>query len=74
MAARYQRVSIGFEGGQILGARLAPDSLTKLRGALGGDGWVEIEAEDGTIHIALDEVVYVIVDREEPRVGFGAGS
>ena len=66
-----QKISIGFEGGQVLAARVEPDELTKLRGALGGDGWHDLTAEDGTVAINLGRVVYLIVDHEEHRVGFG---
>ena len=45
-----QRVSIGFNGGQVLSARVAPDELSKLRGALGTDGWYDLTAEDGTVY------------------------
>jgi hypothetical protein len=66
-----QKVSIGFDGGQILTARVAPPELTKLRNALGGDGWHDLVAEDGTVALALGSIVYVLVDHEEHRVGFG---
>ena len=66
-----QRISIGFDGGQVLSARVAPAELTRLRGALGTDGWHELVAEDGTVAISLKSVVYVLVDHEEHRVGFG---
>jgi hypothetical protein len=66
-----QRISIGFLGGQTLAARVAPAELTKLRNALGSDGWHDITAEDGTVAVDLEKVVYVIVDHEEHRVGFG---
>jgi hypothetical protein len=66
-----QKVSIGFDGGQILSARVAPAELSKLRNALGGDGWHDLNAEDGTVAVSLGSVVYVLVDNEEHRVGFG---
>ena len=67
-----QKISIGFEGGQILGARVQPAELTKLREALGGaDGWHDLTAEDGTVALHLKRVVYVLVDHEDHRVGFG---
>ena len=66
-----QRISIGFLGGQTLAARVAPVELTKLRSALGSDGWHDLTAEDGTVAVDLTKVVYVIVDHEEHRVGFG---
>lgn len=66
-----QRTSIGFLGGQTLAARVAPGELTKLRNALAAGGWHDMIAEDGTIAIDLGKVVYVIVDHEGQRVGFG---
>ena len=66
-----QKVSIGFNGGQVLSARVAPGELTNLRNALGGTGWHDVTAEDGTVAIDLSSVVYVLVDHEEHRVGFG---
>jgi len=69
---RPQRVSIGFFGGQVLSARVAPAELSRLRDALGGEGWHELTAEDGTVALDLEKVVYVLVDHEEHRVGFGS--
>jgi hypothetical protein len=66
-----QKVSIGFDGGQVLSTRVGPSELAKLRQALGTDGWHELAAEDGTVALALESVVYVLVDHEEHRVGFG---
>jgi len=68
---RPQKISIGFYGGQILGARVQPAELTKLREALGSDGWHDLAAEDGTVALDLGRVVYVLVDHEDHRVGFG---
>lgn len=68
---RPQKISVGFLGGQTLAARVAPAELTKLRNALGSDGWHDLIAEDGTVAIDLNKVVYVIVDHEGHRVGFG---
>jgi hypothetical protein len=66
-----QRISIGFLGGQTLAARVAPEELTKLRNALPAQGWHDLTAEDGTVAIDLSKVVYVLVDHEGHRVGFG---
>jgi hypothetical protein len=66
-----QRVSIGFLGGPTLAARVAPSELTRLRNALGSAGWHDLTAEDGTVALDLTKVVYVLVDHEEHRVGFG---
>jgi hypothetical protein len=66
-----QKVNIGFAGGPVLSARVASDSLKGLRDALAGGGWHELAAEDGTIDINLSKVVYVLIDTEDHRVGFG---
>lgn len=66
-----QKINIGFDGGQVLSARVKPAALAHLREALGGDGWHDLTAEDGTVAIRLNSVVYVIVAHEEHRVGFG---
>jgi hypothetical protein len=68
---RPQKISIGFLGGQVLSARVVPDELKRLREALSSGGWHDLTAEDGTIAIDLSRVVYVLVDHEEHRVGFG---
>ncbi|MDQ6751586.1 MAG: hypothetical protein M3Z33_12655 [Actinomycetota bacterium] len=71
-AERLQRISIGFQGGQILNARVAPDDLKELRQALEAGGWHELRADDGTVALNLGQVVYVNVDSDEHRVGFGS--
>ena len=72
-APRYQRISIGFAGGQVLAARVAAGALDALTKALGGaPGWHELACEDGTVRLDLAQVAYVRVDSDEPRVGFGA--
>ena len=65
------KISIGFLGTQVLSARVAPDELGKLRGALPEGGWHDLTAEDATIALDLSKVAYVLVDHEEHRVGFG---
>ena len=67
-----QKVSIGFNGGQVLSARVAVPELSRLRDALGSSGWHELTAEDGTVALNLERVVYVLVDHEGHRVGFGS--
>jgi hypothetical protein len=68
---RPQRISIGFQGGQVLAARVAPDELKKLRRALEGGGWHELDTEEGTVALNLTQIVYVNVDADDHRVGFG---
>ena len=71
MADKPQKINIGFLGGPVLSARVPPDQLAELRRALGSGGWHELQAEDGTIALDLEKVVYVLVDTEGHRVGFG---
>jgi hypothetical protein len=66
-----QKISIGFIGSQVLSARVAPGELARLRNALGTETWHELTAEDGTVALDLSKVVYVLVDNEGHRVGFG---
>lgn len=68
---KAQKISIGFLGGQVLAARVSPGELTRLRQALGTEGWHDLTAEDGTVALDLSRIVYVLVDHEEHRVGFG---
>jgi hypothetical protein len=71
MADKPQKITIGFLGGPVLSARVAPAELTRLREALGTGGWHDVVAEDGTVALDLEKVVYVLVDSEDHRVGFG---
>ena len=66
-----QKVNIGFAGGPVLAARVAPKHLEKLREALGTTGWHSLKAEYGEVSLDLEKVVYVLVDTEAHRVGFG---
>jgi hypothetical protein len=68
---RPQKISIGFTGGQVLSARVRSDELARLRSALGTAGWHDLNAEDGTVALDLNRIVYVLVDHEEHQVGFG---
>jgi hypothetical protein len=65
------KINIGFLGGPVLSARVAPDQLEGLRKVLGTTGWHDLQADDGTIALDLEKVVYVLVDTEAHRVGFG---
>jgi hypothetical protein len=69
--AKPQKVSIGFVGGPVLSARIIPSELASLRQAMEAGGWHDAKAEDSTIALDLSKVVYVLVDTEAHRVGFG---
>jgi hypothetical protein len=70
MASRRE-VTIGFGVGQALVVRLEEDQIKRLRKGLSDGGWFELETEDGTAQVRLDAVVYVRVEGDEHRVGFG---
>jgi hypothetical protein len=69
-------VEIGFDGGQIMGARVTTASADELEEALAGakDGAVTLDAEDGRYTIPLSRVVYVKRFTREARVGFSSGA
>jgi hypothetical protein len=72
MASGLRRVSIGFQGGQVLALRVSDEQLAGLNQALvNGSGWHDVEAEDGPARVYLDQVVYVTSDKDESQVGFG---
>jgi hypothetical protein len=69
-----QRISIGFQASAPLALRVTDEELGRLNDALGGDGWHQIEAEDGVVRLNLQHVLWVRTEREEHRVGFGAAA
>ncbi len=69
-----QRVSIGFHASPPVNLRMSDDELAKLQAAVGGDGWHEITADDGDVKLNLQHVLWVKVDKDEQRVGFGLSS
>jgi hypothetical protein len=69
-----QRISIGFQASPPLALRISDEQLKKLNDALGGEGWHEIEAEDGSVRLNLAHVLWVRTASEEHRVGFGIAS
>jgi len=69
-----QRISIGFHASPPVALRVSDEELIKLQGAVGGEGWHEVDAEEGTIRLNLQHVLWLKVDKEEHRVGFGLGS
>jgi hypothetical protein len=72
MPLHHRRVSVGFQGGQVLTLRVTDEQLETLYRALGDGGWHELETEDGPVRIYLGQVVYVRLDEGDQRVGFGA--
>jgi hypothetical protein len=72
MAASGRRISIGFQGGQVLGLRVSDEQLKMLNQGLTAGGWHEIESEEGPVRLDLAQVVYVRAESDELRVGFSA--
>jgi len=71
MAERPAKVTIGFQGGQVLGTRLTTSALKDLRDAVPHGGWRDVEVEDGAVALDLSQVVYLHTESDEHRVGFG---
>jgi hypothetical protein len=73
MAEDTKRIDIGFQGGQVLPARVKQGSFEGLRSALSderAERWFELETQDSKIAIDLSQVVYIRIDTDEQRVGF----
>ena len=69
-----QRISIGFQASAPLALRVSDQELARLNDALGGEGWHEIEADDGSDKLNLAHVLWVRTESDEHRVGFGIAS
>ena len=67
-----QRVTIGFQGSQVLTLKMQDPDLDALLAALPGGAWHDLAVDDGTVRANLAQVVYVKTDRDGSRVGFGA--
>jgi hypothetical protein len=72
MPSSAVRISIGFQGGQVLGLRVGEEDLRSLNKALGTSGWHELASEEGPVRLDLAQVLYVRSESDELRVGFGA--
>jgi hypothetical protein len=67
-----QRVTIGFQGSQVLTLKMEDADLDALLAALSAGDWHDLSVDDGTVRANLSQVVYVKTDRDGGRVGFGA--
>lgn len=73
MPEDVKRIDIGFQGGQVLPARVKTEEYDGLRRALGDERakrWFELKTQDSEVAIDLAQVVYIRLDTEEHRVGF----
>jgi hypothetical protein len=71
MATEMKRIEVGFAGGQVMSARVTDDALRMLRDAVQrGEGWHELEAEDGTVSLNTQKVVFVTTAAAPHTIGF----
>ena len=72
MAEDLIRDEIGFAGGQILSWLVTPDSADALDRNLGAgaSSTLTLDAQEGTVTLVLDRVLYVKRYARESRVGF----
>lgn len=70
MPLHHKRVSVGFQGGQVLALRVTEEQLETLERALGSGGWHELETEEGPVRLDLGQVVYVRSEMSDRGVGF----
>jgi hypothetical protein len=72
MADDFVRVEIGFAGGQILSWLVEPASADALDRnlAAGASGTLTLDAQEGTITVVLERVLYAKRYARESRVGF----
>ena len=66
------RVDLAFDGGQIMSAIVTMASADALERAVGAEGTLQLDAQDGRYTVALHRIVYVKRFSREARVGFGA--
>ncbi|MER3408744.1 MAG: hypothetical protein C4306_01250 [Thermoleophilia bacterium] len=66
------RIEIGFQGGEVLAARVPASQADALEERLRGreDAVCELEADDGRFLVVLSRVLYVKRYAREARVGF----
>jgi hypothetical protein len=68
-----QHISIGFHSSPPLALRVNDEELQRLSNALGGEGWHDVTAEDGSVRLNLAHVLWLRVERDDHRVGFSLG-
>lgn len=66
-----ERAEIGFSGGQVAAVRMTAKQMTDLRKALdSGEGWHDLETEDGQLSVDLAKVAFIRVASTDQRIGF----
>ncbi len=67
----HRRISIGFQGGQVLALRVTEAQLKDLYKALADGGWHELASDEGPVNLYLGQIVYVRAEDQDSHVGFG---
>jgi len=66
-----KRVEIGVGIGQALSVRITDDELARLRERVeSGQGWFDLESEEGTISLNLATVLFIKVASTPQTIGF----
>ncbi len=71
--AEIRRIDVGFQGGQVLAARVTDEVYEELVRALGEEPegrWHKLKTQDSEVMLDLRQVVYLRLDTEEHTVGF----
>ena len=70
--ADAEKVSIGFNGGQVVELKMTGDKLKELRKALEkAEGWLDLDTDDGNVSIDLAQVCFLRSASTPRSVGFG---
>jgi hypothetical protein len=66
-------VEVAFEGGQIIGVDVTPETADAIERAVGvgAGGTIQVDTGDGRVTIVVPLVVYVKRFARDGRVGFG---
>lgn len=69
----FVRIELAFEGGQIIGALVSPETADAVERSLsaGSQGTLQIDTEEGRLTIVVPQVVYLKRYAREATVGFG---
>jgi hypothetical protein len=67
----HRRISIGFQGGQVLALRVTDAQLKGLYKALADGGWHELDSDEGPVQLYVGQIVYVRAEDQDSHVGFG---
>jgi hypothetical protein len=67
------RIELAFEGGQIIGALVAPETADAVERSLnaGSQGTLQVDTDDGRLTIVVPQIVYLKRYAREAAVGFG---